>query len=98
MRIVTFAVVAACLGTAAVGFGLSDLPHSAIGSRSGEGQGAEPTPNVTAVAHPSNLLPSATAATPALPLRELLVSLIKGGDSRLDNYQLERDSCCLAAV
>ena len=45
------------------------------------------------VASLDNLFPRATAAVPITPLRASLAPEA-GGDSRLDNYQLERDSCC----
>jgi hypothetical protein len=49
---------------------------------------------VTAVASPGTFFPQAAAAVSSTPLHSSLSSAVDG-DSRSDNYRLERDSCCI---
>lgn len=94
-RKVKLMALAACLGLAAVGFVSTDPTFSPFLSPSSDGQSAKSTEYVTAIASPSNFFPGATAAVPSTSLHESLAPNIVGGDSRLDNYRLERDSCCI---
>lgn len=91
-RKVQLMALAACLGLAAVGFVSTDLSLSPFLSSAGDGQGAKSTEYVIPIVSPSNFFPEAIAAMPRTSLPE---SFAPGSDSRLNDYQLERDSCCI---
>jgi len=90
-RKVNLIVLAACLGMAAAGF-VSTQWFSPVLSPASDGQRARLTEYVIPMVSPSNLFPEATAAMPGTSLNG---SFASGSDSRLDDYRLERDSCCI---
>jgi hypothetical protein len=90
-RKVNLMALAACLGVAAVGFVSTDLSFSPFLSLASDGQRARTTEYVIPIVSPS-FLPEAIAAMPRTSLHE---SFAPGSDSRLDDYRLEHDSCCI---
>ena len=44
---------------------------------------------------PDSLMPMAAAAEPSMPMHSPTQWNADAGDSRSDNYRLERDSCCV---
>ena len=94
-RKVALITVTACVGLAAAGFVSTALTFSPSLWPSSDAQSAKSTEHATAGEFPSNLFPAATAAVPIKSMHESLAPYIEGGDSRLDDYRLERDSCCI---
>ena len=90
IRLITAAVG---ISVAAVALVSTDL-FAPFTSLSSTAQSARSTV-VTTVGSPSNFFPEANAAVPGTSLHSSLVSDGVGGDSGSDNYQLERDSCCI---
>lgn len=86
-RKVSLITAAVGISVAAVALVSTDLFSSFTGLSS--------TAQSTTVASPSNFFPEANAALPGTSPHSSLVSDGAGGDSRSDNYQLERDSCCI---
>ena len=81
------------LATAAV-FSLI-LMFSPFVGPSGDTQSAAPTVNVLAQVRSVPLVHEANAAVITAAPNEQPAPHIRGGDSRFDDYRLERDSCCI---
>lgn len=90
----------ACALLGVVGFGLATalvflIPTSSPSSGlPSDAQSAKLSVNVLAKVPSVALVREAKAVAVALP-NETTALHVVGGDSRFDNYQLERDSCCI---
>ena len=87
-----FRLIAAAVVVAVVALVSADLFLPSM-SPSSNAQNAWPM-IMTTDASPNSFVPTATAAVPStLPHRSFESDAV-GGDSRSNNYRLERDSCC----
>ena len=86
---------AVCLGLATAAVFSIVLAVAPFLGPSNDTDSAKPSVHVSAQASPVSILRQATAAVPSVASQAKPAVDIVGGDSRADDYRLERDSCCI---